>query len=159
MGGISIWQLLIIAVIVILLFGTKKLRRAGDVLFFFGVAFQHYLLWLPSVGTRSWCFAVSFNNLPLETSTLQLLGLFITSWSWVSCHAGDVLIIFGVAFQHYLLWLPSVGTRSWCFATSFNNLPFETNTLQLLGLFTTSWSWVSCHAGDVLIIFGVAFQH
>ncbi|GAK85422.1 preprotein translocase subunit SecA [Vibrio ponticus] len=29
MGGISIWQLLIIAVIVILLFGTKKLRNIG----------------------------------------------------------------------------------------------------------------------------------
>ncbi len=29
MGGISIWQLLIIAVIVILLFGTKKLRNMG----------------------------------------------------------------------------------------------------------------------------------
>ncbi len=29
MGGISIWQLLIIAVIVILLFGTKKLRGLG----------------------------------------------------------------------------------------------------------------------------------
>ncbi|MGB0893348.1 MAG: Sec-independent protein translocase subunit TatA [Parashewanella sp.] len=29
MGGISIWQLLIIAVIVILLFGTKKLRSVG----------------------------------------------------------------------------------------------------------------------------------
>ncbi|GAL37126.1 MULTISPECIES: Sec-independent protein translocase subunit TatA [Vibrio] len=29
MGGISIWQLLIIAVIVILLFGTKKLRGIG----------------------------------------------------------------------------------------------------------------------------------
>lgn len=29
MGGISIWQLLIIAVIVILLFGTKKLRNVG----------------------------------------------------------------------------------------------------------------------------------
>lgn len=29
MGGISIWQLLIIAVIVILLFGTKKLRTLG----------------------------------------------------------------------------------------------------------------------------------
>ena len=29
MGGISIWQLLIIAVIVILLFGTKKLRGMG----------------------------------------------------------------------------------------------------------------------------------
>lgn len=26
MGGISVWQLLIIAVIVVLLFGTKKLR-------------------------------------------------------------------------------------------------------------------------------------
>ena len=30
MGGISIWQLLIIAVIVILLFGTKKLRNLGS---------------------------------------------------------------------------------------------------------------------------------
>lgn len=30
MGGISIWQLLIIAVIVILLFGTKKLRGLGS---------------------------------------------------------------------------------------------------------------------------------
>ena len=29
MGGISIWQLLIIALIVILLFGTKKLRGMG----------------------------------------------------------------------------------------------------------------------------------
>ncbi|MEY8213784.1 MAG: twin-arginine translocase TatA/TatE family subunit [Colwellia sp.] len=29
MGGISIWQLLIIAAIVILLFGTKKLRNLG----------------------------------------------------------------------------------------------------------------------------------
>ncbi|MCL1078471.1 Sec-independent protein translocase subunit TatA [Parashewanella spongiae] len=29
MGGISIWQLLIIAVIVVLLFGTKKLRSVG----------------------------------------------------------------------------------------------------------------------------------
>ncbi|RQW61453.1 twin-arginine translocase TatA/TatE family subunit [Vibrio viridaestus] len=29
MGGISIWQLLIIAAIVILLFGTKKLRGLG----------------------------------------------------------------------------------------------------------------------------------
>ncbi len=29
MGGISIWQLLIIAVIVVLLFGTKKLRNMG----------------------------------------------------------------------------------------------------------------------------------
>ncbi|MGB0732888.1 MAG: twin-arginine translocase TatA/TatE family subunit [Pontibacterium sp.] len=28
-GGISIWQLLIIAVIVVLLFGTKKLRGMG----------------------------------------------------------------------------------------------------------------------------------
>ncbi len=28
--GISIWQLLIIAVIVILLFGTKKLRNVGS---------------------------------------------------------------------------------------------------------------------------------
>ncbi|MGB1262338.1 MAG: Sec-independent protein translocase subunit TatA [Cognaticolwellia sp.] len=30
MGGISIWQLLIIAVIVVLLFGTKKLRNMGS---------------------------------------------------------------------------------------------------------------------------------
>lgn len=30
MGGISIWQLVIIAVIVILLFGTKKLRNMGS---------------------------------------------------------------------------------------------------------------------------------
>ncbi|WP_127960041.1 Sec-independent protein translocase subunit TatA [Serratia microhaemolytica] len=30
MGGISIWQLLIIAVIVVLLFGTKKLRTLGS---------------------------------------------------------------------------------------------------------------------------------
>ena len=30
MGGISIWQLLIIAVIVVLLFGTKKLRNIGS---------------------------------------------------------------------------------------------------------------------------------
>lgn len=29
MGGISIWQLLIILVIVVLLFGTKKLRNIG----------------------------------------------------------------------------------------------------------------------------------
>ncbi|MFT5759891.1 MAG: sec-independent protein translocase protein TatA [Alteromonadaceae bacterium] len=29
MGNISIWQLLIIAVIVVLLFGTKKLRNLG----------------------------------------------------------------------------------------------------------------------------------
>ena len=29
MGGIGIWQLLIIAVIVVLLFGTKKLRHLG----------------------------------------------------------------------------------------------------------------------------------
>lgn len=29
MGSISIWQLLIIAIIVILLFGTKKLRNIG----------------------------------------------------------------------------------------------------------------------------------
>ncbi|OOF30363.1 twin-arginine translocase TatA/TatE family subunit [Salinivibrio proteolyticus] len=29
MGGISVWQLLIIAVIVVLLFGTKKLRHMG----------------------------------------------------------------------------------------------------------------------------------
>ncbi len=29
MGGIGIWQLLIIAVIVVLLFGTKKLRNLG----------------------------------------------------------------------------------------------------------------------------------
>lgn len=30
MGGISIWQLLIIAVIIVLLFGTKKLRNLGS---------------------------------------------------------------------------------------------------------------------------------
>ncbi|WP_286234129.1 Sec-independent protein translocase subunit TatA [Thalassotalea sediminis] len=30
MGGISIWQLLIVAAIVILLFGTKKLRNLGS---------------------------------------------------------------------------------------------------------------------------------
>lgn len=30
MGGISVWQLTIIAVIVILLFGTKKLRNLGS---------------------------------------------------------------------------------------------------------------------------------
>ncbi|WP_119561659.1 Sec-independent protein translocase subunit TatA [Vibrio cholerae] len=30
MGGISIWQLLFIAVIVVLLFGTKKLRGIGS---------------------------------------------------------------------------------------------------------------------------------
>ncbi|MGL5948927.1 MAG: Sec-independent protein translocase subunit TatA [Aeromonas sp.] len=29
MGGISIWQLLIVAVIIVLLFGTKKLRGMG----------------------------------------------------------------------------------------------------------------------------------
>ncbi|WP_159816805.1 twin-arginine translocase TatA/TatE family subunit [Colwellia sp. 20A7] len=29
MGGIGIWQLLIIAVIIVLLFGTKKLRNLG----------------------------------------------------------------------------------------------------------------------------------
>lgn len=29
MGGIGIWQLVIIAVIVVLLFGTKKLRNLG----------------------------------------------------------------------------------------------------------------------------------
>ncbi|CAG18558.1 twin-arginine translocase TatA/TatE family subunit [Photobacterium profundum] len=29
MGGISIWQLLIIALIIVLLFGTKKLRSLG----------------------------------------------------------------------------------------------------------------------------------
>lgn len=29
MGGISIWQLVIVAVIVVLLFGTKKLRGLG----------------------------------------------------------------------------------------------------------------------------------
>ncbi|WP_434939804.1 Sec-independent protein translocase subunit TatA [Shewanella sp. HL-SH8] len=29
MGGISIWQLLIVALIVVLLFGTKKLRSLG----------------------------------------------------------------------------------------------------------------------------------
>lgn len=30
MGGISVWQLTIIAVIVVLLFGTKKLRNLGS---------------------------------------------------------------------------------------------------------------------------------
>jgi sec-independent protein translocase protein TatA len=30
MAGISIWQLLIVAVIVVLLFGTKKLRNMGS---------------------------------------------------------------------------------------------------------------------------------
>ena len=30
MGGISIWQLLIIAVIIVLLFGTKKLGSIGS---------------------------------------------------------------------------------------------------------------------------------
>jgi len=30
MGNISIWQLLIVAVIVVLLFGTKKLRGVGS---------------------------------------------------------------------------------------------------------------------------------
>ncbi|MCW8994311.1 MAG: Sec-independent protein translocase subunit TatA [Psychromonas sp.] len=30
MGGISIWQLLIITVIVVLIFGTKKLRGLGS---------------------------------------------------------------------------------------------------------------------------------
>ena len=30
MGGIGIWQLLIVAVIIILLFGTKKLRNLGS---------------------------------------------------------------------------------------------------------------------------------
>lgn len=30
MGGISIWQLIIIAVIVVLLFGTNKLRNLGS---------------------------------------------------------------------------------------------------------------------------------
>jgi len=29
MGGISIWQLIIVAVIVVLVFGTKKLRGIG----------------------------------------------------------------------------------------------------------------------------------
>ncbi|MBE9399554.1 Sec-independent protein translocase subunit TatA [Pontibacterium sp. N1Y112] len=29
MGGISIWQLLIVALIIVLLFGTKKLRGMG----------------------------------------------------------------------------------------------------------------------------------
>lgn len=29
MGGISIWQLVIVAVIILLLFGTKKLRNLG----------------------------------------------------------------------------------------------------------------------------------
>ncbi len=37
-----------------------------------------------------------------------------------------------------LLWLPSVGNRSWSFVASFNNLPFETCTSLLLGLFNTS---------------------
>lgn len=30
LGGISIWQLLIIALIIVLLFGTKKLRSLGS---------------------------------------------------------------------------------------------------------------------------------
>lgn len=30
MGNISIWQLIIVAVIIILLFGTKKLRTLGN---------------------------------------------------------------------------------------------------------------------------------
>lgn len=30
MGGISIWQLAIVAVIILLLFGTKKLRNLGS---------------------------------------------------------------------------------------------------------------------------------
>lgn len=30
MGGISVWQLAIVAVIVLLLFGTKKLRNLGS---------------------------------------------------------------------------------------------------------------------------------
>ncbi|WP_301098707.1 Sec-independent protein translocase subunit TatA [Otariodibacter sp.] len=30
MGGISVWQLLIVAVIILLLFGTKKLRNLGS---------------------------------------------------------------------------------------------------------------------------------
>ncbi len=30
LGGISIWQLLIVLVIVLLLFGTKKLRNLGS---------------------------------------------------------------------------------------------------------------------------------
>jgi len=30
MGGIGIWQLVIVAVIIVLLFGTKKLRNLGD---------------------------------------------------------------------------------------------------------------------------------
>ncbi len=30
MGGISVWQLLAIAVVVVLLFGTKKLRTLGS---------------------------------------------------------------------------------------------------------------------------------
>ncbi|SJL85060.1 Sec-independent protein translocase subunit TatA [Vibrio palustris] len=30
MGGISIWQLLIVALIVVVLFGTKKLRNVGS---------------------------------------------------------------------------------------------------------------------------------
>ena len=32
MGGISIWQLLIIVLIVVLLFGTKKLKTFGSYL-------------------------------------------------------------------------------------------------------------------------------
>ena len=32
MGGISIWQLLIIVLIVVLLFGTKKLKTLGSFL-------------------------------------------------------------------------------------------------------------------------------
>ena len=30
MGGISIWQLLIVVAIIVLLFGTKKLRTLGQ---------------------------------------------------------------------------------------------------------------------------------
>lgn len=30
MGGIGVWQLLIVAVIIVLLFGTKKLRNLGS---------------------------------------------------------------------------------------------------------------------------------
>jgi len=39
MGGISVWQLLIILVIVILLFGTKKLKNLGGDL---GSAFKSF---------------------------------------------------------------------------------------------------------------------
>ncbi len=30
MGGISLWQLIVVAIIVVLLFGTKKLRSLGS---------------------------------------------------------------------------------------------------------------------------------